>query len=190
MVAKKPLLSGIMASWLQSAIKSCRLGFLSFFKVESVDVEAVESSRNDPLPSSLPTISTTSSQTQIRTYLPNSMAQAFRDLEIGKSFLTFIWPMASILLAVNGKHVSPPVLVLILCLLSAAFVALLFGISLRVEYPWKANVLEQVGIAFIYMSFFILVASNLPSSAVWFPLICCVLCVGLSIRCCLPVTKP
>ncbi|KAI7998455.1 hypothetical protein LOK49_LG10G00515 [Camellia lanceoleosa] len=183
------MLSGIMARLLP-AIKNCILAFLSFFKVESENAEAVESSANDPLPSSLPTVSTTSSQTQIRAYLPNSIAQPFRDLEMAKSFITFIWPMAAMLLGLHGKQVSPLVLDLILCLLSASLVALLFGISLRVADPWKANVIDQVGIALINTSFFILVASNLPSSAVWFPLICCILCVGLSIRCCLPVTTP
>ncbi|GMP82995.1 hypothetical protein CsSME_00037082 [Camellia sinensis var. sinensis] len=188
-------------------------------KVESDDVEAVEYAGNDRLPNSQPVISTTSSQThspsssssstpshpisspsqqpgfqsesqtQILTHLSNPIAKAFRELEMGKSFLTFILPTATIILALHGKNPSPGVLYSILCLLCAALVALLYGISLRNLFPGIANAFEQLGITCIYTSFFIVVASHLPLAFFWIPFICFMASMPLTIYSCLPVKK-
>ncbi|GMP83018.1 hypothetical protein CsSME_00037098 [Camellia sinensis var. sinensis] len=105
------------------------------------------------------------SETQTQTHLSNPIAKAFRELEMGKSFLTFILPTATMILALHGKDSSPGVLYSILCLLCAALVALLYGISLRDLFPGIANSFEQLGIAFIYTSFFVVLRTlNPPKS--------------------------
>ncbi|GMP83019.1 hypothetical protein CsSME_00037098 [Camellia sinensis var. sinensis] len=129
------------------------------------------------------------SETQTQTHLSNPIAKAFRELEMGKSFLTFILPTATMILALHGKDSSPGVLYSILCLLCAALVALLYGISLRDLFPGIANSFEQLGIAFIYTSFFVVVSSHLPSAVFWIPLICFMASMPLSICSCLPVKK-
>ncbi|KAL7171370.1 hypothetical protein ACSBR2_036092 [Camellia fascicularis] len=184
-------------------------------KVVSDDVE---SAGNDCLTNSPAAISTTSSQThspssssssstpshpisspseqpnfqsesQTQTHLSNPIAKAFRELEMGKSFLNFILPAATMILALHGKDSSPGVVHLILCLLCVSLVALLYGISLRDLFPEIANAFEQLGIACISTSFFIVVASHLPSAICWIPLICFMASMLLSICSCLPVKK-
>ncbi|THG09044.1 hypothetical protein TEA_010275 [Camellia sinensis var. sinensis] len=105
---------------------------------------------------------------------------------MGKSFLTFITTMV---LALHGKDSSLGVLYSILCLLCASFIALLYGKSLRNLLPEMANAFEQLGIACIYTSFFIVVASHIPLAVSWIPLICFMASLLLSIRSCLPVKK-
>ncbi|KAI7980529.1 hypothetical protein LOK49_Contig138G00008 [Camellia lanceoleosa] len=129
------------------------------------------------------------SKSQTQTDFLNPIAKAFRELEMGKSFLTFILPTATMILALHGKDSSPGVLYSILCLLSFSLVALLYGMSLRDLFPPIANASEQLGIACIYASFFIVVASHLPRRLFWIPLICFMASVQLSICSCLPVKK-
>ena len=129
------------------------------------------------------------SESQTQTHLSNPIAKAFRELEMGKSFLIFILPTATMILARPDKDSSPGVLHSILSLLCASLVALLYGISLRDLFPQIANAFEQLGIACIYTSFFIVAASHLPSALFWIPLICFMSSMTLSISSCLPVNK-
>ncbi|KAI7998105.1 hypothetical protein LOK49_LG10G00525 [Camellia lanceoleosa] len=135
-----------MASQLLSAMKSTGLWVLSYFtnnpsnrkeahSGSKVDVEAPPSSSSSSTPSH--PISSPSrqpniqSESQTQTHLSNPIAKAFRELEMGKSFLTFILPTTTMILALHGKDSSPGVLHSMLCLLCASLVALLYGISLR-----------------------------------------------------------
>ncbi|KAI7998107.1 hypothetical protein LOK49_LG10G00527 [Camellia lanceoleosa] len=152
-----------MASQLLSAMKSTGLWVVSYFtnnpsnrkeahSGSKVDVEAPASSSSSSTPSH--PISSPSrqpniqSESQTQTHLSNPIAKAFRELEMGKSFLTFILPTTTMILALHGKDSSPRVLHSMLCLLCASLVALLYGISLRDLFPGIANASEQLGIAF------------------------------------------
>ncbi|KAI7980525.1 hypothetical protein LOK49_Contig138G00013 [Camellia lanceoleosa] len=151
-----------MASQLLSAMKSTGLWVVSYFtnnpsnrkeahSGSKVDVEAPASSSSSSTPSH--PISSPSrqpniqSESQTQTHLSNPIAKAFRELEMGKSFLTFILPTTTMILALHGKDSSPGVLHSMLCLLCASLVALLYGISLRDLFPGIANASEQLGIA-------------------------------------------
>ncbi|KAL7171368.1 hypothetical protein ACSBR2_036090 [Camellia fascicularis] len=99
-------------------------------------------------------------QSETQTHLSNPIAKAFRELEMGKSFLTFILPTASMILALHGKDSCPGVLYSILCLLCVSLVALLYGISLRDLFPEIANAFEQLGIAYHFALFLVSVEDS------------------------------
>ncbi|CAL5354879.1 unnamed protein product [Camellia sinensis] len=128
-------------------------------------------------------------QCQCQSHLSNPVAQAFKELEIGKAFLSFILPAATFLLAVHNKDTSPGLFNSTLCLLCIALVSLFYGIAFRNVFPEIGNALEQFGTACIYASFFMVVGSNLPKALVVFPLISLILCFLLSVYSCLPFKK-
>ncbi|GFY97734.1 hypothetical protein Acr_12g0002750 [Actinidia rufa] len=123
--------------------------------------------------------------------LSNPIAQAFRDVELGKVFLTMVMPISTILLAVPNRESFPQLLpwTLTLCLISAAMVFLFYGNSLRIIYPQIANAFEQLGTACMYASFFMAICSHLPPTLAWFPLVCFIACIILSAVSCLPFEK-
>ncbi|KAL7163639.1 hypothetical protein ACSBR2_039704 [Camellia fascicularis] len=125
-------------------------------------------------------------QCQCQSHSSNPVAQAFKELELGKAFLSFILPAATFLLAVHNKDTSPGLLHSTLCLLCFALVSLFYGIAFRNVFPEIGNALEQFGTACIYASFFMVVGSNLPKALVAFPLISLILCFLLSVYSCLP----
>ncbi|KAI7995211.1 hypothetical protein LOK49_LG11G00796 [Camellia lanceoleosa] len=96
-------------------------------------------------------------QCQCQSHLSNPVAQAFKELEIGKAFLSFILPAATFLLAVHNKDTSPGLFNPTLCLLCIALVSLFYGIAFRNVFPEIGNALEQFGTACIYASFFMVV---------------------------------
>lgn len=121
--------------------------------------------------------------------LSNPIANTFRELELGKSFLTFIMPIAAILLALPNKEPYPFLMPLTLCLICAALVFLFYGNSLRNMYPKAVNVCEQCGTACICGAFFLAVGFHLPSTLIWFPFVCFIACVSLSVFSCLPFKR-
>ncbi|GFS40282.1 hypothetical protein Acr_00g0067570 [Actinidia rufa] len=121
--------------------------------------------------------------------LSNPIAQAFREVELAKAFLTMVMPTATILLAVPNRESSPQLVPSTLCLISAAMVFLFYGNSLRIICPKIANAFEQLGTACVYASFFMAIGSHLPSNLAWFPLVCFIACVILSAVTCLPLVK-
>ncbi|PSR88211.1 hypothetical protein CEY00_Acc31239 [Actinidia chinensis var. chinensis] len=121
--------------------------------------------------------------------LSNPIAQAFREVELGKVFLAMVMPISTIILAVPNRKSSPMLVSSTLCLISAAMVCLFYGNSLRNVSPKIANALEQLGTACIYASFFMAVGSHLPPPFAWFPLVCFIACVTLSVLSCLGLKK-
>ncbi|GFY97733.1 hypothetical protein Acr_12g0002740 [Actinidia rufa] len=97
-----------------------------------------------------------------------------------------VMPIATIILVVPNMKSSPTLMSLTLCLIAAAAVVFLYyGNSLRNVSPKTANALEQLGTACIYASFFMAVGSHLPPQFAWFPLVCFIACVTLSVVSCL-----
>ncbi|KAL7001345.1 hypothetical protein U1Q18_002495 [Sarracenia purpurea var. burkii] len=119
-------------------------------------------------------------------YLANRVAQAFREMELGKAFLTFIMPIATILLTISKTDLNELLFPSILCLISAALVSLFYGNSVRNIYPRIANAFEQFGAACICASFFMAVGTHLPPFLTWVPYSCFTACVLLSVYSCLP----
>ncbi|KAL7001341.1 hypothetical protein U1Q18_002491 [Sarracenia purpurea var. burkii] len=120
-------------------------------------------------------------------YLANRVAQAFREMELGKAFFTFIVPIATILLTTAKTDLNGLLFHSILCLISAALVSLFYGNSVRNIYPRIANAFEQFGAACICASFFMAVGTHLPPFLTWVPYSCFTACVLLSVYSCLPL---
>ncbi|KAL6961691.1 hypothetical protein U1Q18_049707, partial [Sarracenia purpurea var. burkii] len=98
------------------------------------------------LPVSQPSPKSSTDQ-QNKTCLRNPVAQASREVELGKAFLTFIMPISTILLTIAKKNLNELLFPSILCLISAALVSLFYGNSVRNIFPRIANAFEQFGTA-------------------------------------------
>ncbi|GFS40284.1 hypothetical protein Acr_00g0067580 [Actinidia rufa] len=180
------------ASWL-SKLKSSALQLLPFISNtpddESTEVDLEASSQSSTLQRSLDPNELICECEAGQQQLSNPIAQAFREVELGKAFLTMIMPIATVLLAVPNRESSPLLLQSTLCLISAALVLLFYGNSLRNMFPKTANALEQLGTTCINASFFTTVGSYLAPPLVWFPIGCFILCVILSIFSCIRLEK-
>ncbi|EYU22592.1 hypothetical protein MIMGU_mgv1a024924mg [Erythranthe guttata] len=104
--------------------------------------------------------------------------EMIRDQELGKSVFNLGAPITVALLITKGGGKSHTVLdYCVLTGLLAGCVAIWNGISFRATFPHAANVVEQLGIIMVLMSFNGLVGSALPVDLAWVP----VLCGGLSV---------
>ncbi|KAL0408058.1 UNVERIFIED_CONTAM: hypothetical protein Sradi_1740200 [Sesamum radiatum] len=92
-----------------------------------------------------------------------------REQELGKSILNLGTPITIALLA-SGKS-RTVLLDFVLLGFSTSCVAIWNGITLRVHVPQTANVIEQLGIAMVLISFNALMASALPTELAWIPVI-------------------
>ncbi|KAL0297536.1 UNVERIFIED_CONTAM: hypothetical protein Sradi_6805700 [Sesamum radiatum] len=91
-----------------------------------------------------------------------------REQELGKSILNLGAPITVALLARNPRTF---LMDFVLIGLSTGCVAIWNGITLRVHVPRTANVVEQLGIAMVLISFNALVASALPIEFAWIPVL-------------------
>ncbi|PSS06191.1 Receptor-like protein kinase [Actinidia chinensis var. chinensis] len=119
--------------------------------------------------------------------LPNPLAQAFQEGDLGKAFLTMTVSVA--ILALPNRESSPLLQKLSLCLISVAIALLICGYSLRKVFSKTSNALEQLGTLSIIASFFTAIGSYLDYPYVMVPLVSFIACVIMSILSCIPLKK-
>ncbi|GFZ08582.1 kinase family with leucine-rich repeat domain-containing protein [Actinidia rufa] len=119
--------------------------------------------------------------------LPNPLAQAFQEGDLGKAFLTMTVSIA--ILALPNRESSPLLQKSSLCLISIAIALLICGYSLRRVFSKTSNALEQLGTLSIIASFFTAIGSYLDYPYVMVPLVSFIACVIMSILSCIPLKK-
>ncbi|XP_057478098.1 receptor-like protein kinase 5 [Actinidia eriantha] len=119
--------------------------------------------------------------------LPNPLAQAFQEGELGKAFLTMTVSIA--ILALPNRESSPLLQKSSLCLISVAIALLICGYSIRRVFSKISNALEQLGTLSIIASFFMAIGSYLDYPYVMVPLVSFIACVIMSILSCIPLKK-
>ncbi|OVA12543.1 hypothetical protein BVC80_9011g59 [Macleaya cordata] len=108
------------------------------------------------------------------------------EYDLGKTILGVVAPVTSGLLALyNSKSSSPSLVRLVVFSLSFGFAFIWNGILLRRAFPKFASVIEEIGVALVFLAFFGLVGNVLPEELVWAPWLCCLLTITpfLLLRC-------
>ncbi|XP_059655620.1 uncharacterized protein LOC132302713 isoform X1 [Cornus florida] len=117
----------------------------------------------------------------------NPIVKVFRDQELGKTLLTYVIPISTAVLTVNGiKHASLPLpsIVVSLCIgLPALWIGILFR---GIFSDTMSNGIEQFGACSIFFAFLFVVSSLLPPGLVWIPWTCFSVTLLRSILSCLP----